>query len=150
VRPRRDAEAQRARATYERRIATLQQRLAREERELTSDRQELDARKREETLTNVESAFNWLLGRGRHTGRGVSYGAQKRRQTLQTEMDIREGEATIENLRQQLADTYADYKRELNAINDKWMDALDDIDETSLVPRKADIFADVVALAWVL
>ena len=113
-----------------------------------ADRQELDARKREEMLTNVESTFNFVLGR-RRVSRPLSAGAVKRRLTQAAEMDVLESEQTIEQLKSQLLVSTRDYNTELNTINDKWMAALNTIEEVSLVPRKSDVFSDIVAIAWV-
>jgi hypothetical protein len=148
ARAKRDADAERVRKQFDTRIAALQDKLAREERELTADRKELDARKREEMLTNAESLFNFVLRRRHTTGRSVSYGAQKRRLTQSAAEDVRESEDMIELLRDQLQQAEREYRDSLNAISDKWTAALNDLQEISLVPRKSDIFADVVAIAW--
>jgi hypothetical protein len=146
----RDAEATRVGEQYERRMATLQDRLAREQRELTADRTDLDARKREELLTNAESIFNFVIGRRRRgTGRSVAWGATKRRQTQAAEEDVRESEDAITQLNTDLQQIGAEYRAALDALNNKWLAVLGDIQEVPLAPRKSDIFADVVALAWV-
>jgi hypothetical protein len=149
ARTRRDLELERLHRQYEQRIQLLQEKLAREERELTSDRKELDARKREEMLTNVESVFNFVVGRHKGTGRSVSYGAQKRRQTELAEMEVRESEDTIDDLKDALERLSEEYHIALNSVSDKWMEVLSDMHEVPLVPRKGDIFVDFIALTWV-
>ncbi|MCW1969627.1 MAG: hypothetical protein KIH69_016065, partial [Anaerolineae bacterium] len=149
VQTRREVEVARLHQQYEQRMSILQDRLAREERELGMDRKELDARKREETLTNVESVFNFVLGRQKTSGRSVSVGALKRRQTEMAEMEVRESEETIEQINESLARLADEYHIALNGVNDKWMTVLNDMHESPLVPRKSDIFVDFIALAWV-
>jgi hypothetical protein len=146
----RDAEILRLRGQIERRMATLQDRLAREQRELTMDRAELDARKREELLTNAESIFNFVIGRHRRgTGRSISWGAYKRRQTQQAVEDVRESEEAIAKLNSDLQLISDEYRAALDALNNKWMSTLGDVQQVSIAPKKSDIFADIVALAWV-
>ncbi len=145
----RDAEATKIHNQFERRIATLQDRLAREQRELTMDRAELDARKREELLTNVESVFNFVIGRNkRSTGRAVSWGAWKRRATLAAEEEVKESEDVIAKLTADLERVAAEYKSALEALNNQWMAALNDMSQAPISPRKSDIFVDLIALAW--
>ena len=149
ARTKRDAEATKVRTQFERRIATLQDRLAREQRELTMDRAELDARKREELLTNVESVFNFVIGKNkRNTGRAISWGAWKRRSTQAAEEEVKESEDVMAQLTADLEQAGAEYKAALAALSDKWMAALDDVEQVPLSPRKGDIFVDLVALAW--
>lgn len=149
ARGRREIEVTRLHQQYEQRMMVLQDKLAREERELGMDRKELDARNREETLTNIESAFNFIVGRQKTSGRSVSVGASKRRQTQMAEMEVRESEETIEQINESLARLADEYHIALNNVNDKWMTTLNDMHESPLVPRKGDIFVDLIALAWV-
>ncbi len=149
ARTKRDADATKVHNQFERRIATLQDRLAREQRELSMDRTELDARKREELLTNVESVFNFVIGRNkRSTGRAVSWGAWKRRATLAAEEEVKESEDVIAKLTADLERIGAEYKLALETVNSRWLAALDDVTQTPVSPRKSDIFVDLVALAW--
>ncbi|MGQ9813727.1 MAG: ATP-binding protein [Candidatus Roseilinea sp.] len=149
ARTKRDADATKVHNQFERRIAALQDRLAREQRELTMDRAELDARKREELLTNIESLFNFVIGRNkRSTGRAVSRGAWKRRATLAAEEDVNESEDVIAKLTADLERIGAEYKLALERVNSQWLAALDDITQTPVSPRKSDIFVDLIALAW--
>ncbi len=149
ARIKRDADATKVHNQFERRIETLQDRLAREQRELTMDRAELDARKREELLTNVESVFNFVIGRNkRSTGRAVSWGAWKRRATLAAEEEVKESEDVIAKLTADLERIGAEYKLALETVNSRWLAALDDMTQTPVSPRKSDIFVDLMALAW--
>jgi hypothetical protein len=144
-----DAEAQRARGQFERRMASLQDRLAREQRELTADRADLDARKREETLTNIESVFNLVIGRGRSgTRSALSRGSTKRRLAESAEQDVQESEQAIAEFNRQIAQAGEEYREALRQLNDKWSAMAADVEQASLTPKKTDIFADVVALAW--
>ncbi len=149
ARDKRDAEAQRLHGQFERRMASLQDRLAREQRELTADRADLDARKREETLTNIESVFNLVIGRGRSgTRSALSRGSTKRRLAESAEQDVQESEQAIAEFNRQIAQAGEEYREALRQLNDKWSAMAADVEQASLTPKKTDIFADVVALAW--
>ncbi len=147
ARERRDTDAAKVRAVYERRMKSLQDKLAREHRELSQDRAELGARKREELLAGVESVFNFVIGRPSRYA--VAFGAQRRRQTQMAQEDLRETQRAIAQLDQDLAAVAADYKNALSEVSDKWMRALSDVQEVLIAPKKSDIFVDVVAVAWI-
>ena len=147
----RDAEANKLRDKADRAMDGLQSKLAAEQRELSSDRSDLDARKREELLTNAESVFNFVLGgigKRRGTGRSVSRGVTKRRQTQDAEADVRESEETIKQLSADLQQVSADYRAALDALNTKWMGVINSVEQVPIAPKKSDIFVDIVAIAW--
>jgi flagellar motility protein MotE (MotC chaperone) len=147
ARERRNQDALKVRVQFERRMTMLQDRVARQQRELTTERAELDARKREELLSGAEAVFNFLIGR--RDLRTVSHGAQRRRQTQTAEMDVREAEQALAKLSEDLRELTSEYQAALSQINEKWMRAVGDVQEVPLAPKKSDIFADLVALAWV-
>ncbi|HQW34128.1 MAG TPA: DUF853 family protein [Thermoflexales bacterium] len=144
---RRDVEALKIREKFERRMEMLQNKLAAEHQELKMDRADLNERKREELLTNVESVFNFVIGQRSRTS--VARGASKNRMSKQAEWDVRESEQAIARLNTQLKELSDEYRVALSEISDKWVSALGDVTETPLLPRKADIYVDLVALAWV-
>jgi hypothetical protein len=148
ARERRDQEALKVRAQFERRMQTLQDRVARENRELESDRAELGGRKREELLCGVESLFNFITGK--RPMYGVAFGARRRREVETAQQDVRESEEAITRLNADMQALAQDYKIALGEVSDKWMRALGDVAEVPLAPKKSDIYADLVAIAWVM
>ncbi|MCL6511896.1 MAG: DUF87 domain-containing protein [Anaerolineae bacterium] len=148
ARERRDAEALKLHDQFDRRMQALQDRLAREHRELEGDRAELSARRREELLGGVEALFNIVTGR--RQSYAVAFGARRRREVEMAEQEVRESEAAIAKLNADLDALAREYKAALGQVSDKWMRALSDVVEVPLAPRKSDIFADLVAIAWVL
>jgi Helicase HerA, central domain len=147
AREKRDADALKLRAQFERRMKSLQDKLAREHRELSQDKTELGARKREELLAGVEAVFNFVIGK--RSPHAVAFGAQRRRQVQVSQEDMRETERAIARLNADLESLADEYRAALNAVSDKWVRVLGDVQEVPLAPRKGDIFADLVALAWV-
>ncbi len=147
AREKRNEEATRVRATFERRIKALQDKLAREHRELAQDETVLGARKREEMLAGVEAVFNFVIGK--RSPYAVAFGAQRRRQTQVAQEDLRETERAIARFEVDLKALADEYRAALNDVSDKWMRVLTDITEIPLAPRKTDIFTELLALAWV-
>ena len=148
ARERRDAEALKLHDQFDRRMQALQDKLAREHRELEGDRAELSARRREELLGGVEALFNIVTGR--RQSYAVAFGARRRREVEMAEQEVRESEAAIAKLNADLDALAREYKAALGQVSDKWMRALSDMVEVPLAPKKSDIFADLVAIAWVL
>jgi hypothetical protein len=147
AREKRDQEALKVRAQFERRMQALQDRVAREHRELESDRAELGGRKREELLGGVETLFNFVVGK--RPLYGVAFGARRRREVEAAQQDVRESEEAIAKLNADLQALAQDYKAALGEVSEKWMRALGDVTEVPLAPKKSDIFADLLAVAWV-
>jgi hypothetical protein len=147
AREKRDQEALKVRAQFERRMQAVQDRVAREHRELESDRAELGGRKREELLGGIETLFNFIVGK--RPMYGVAFGARRRREVEAAQQDVRESEAAIAQLNTDLQALAEDYKDALSEVSDKWMRALGDVAEVPLAPKKSDIYADLVAIAWV-
>jgi hypothetical protein len=143
----RDAEAVKLREKYSRRMEVLQNKLAAEHRELQMDKAELSERKREELLTNVESVVNFVIGTRSRTS--VARGASKNRLAKQAEWDVKESEQAIARLNMQLQAVSEEYRQALSDVSDKWVSAIGDVTEIPILPRKADIYVELVALAWV-
>ncbi len=147
AREKRDAEAMKLRGQVERRMQTMQDRIAREHRELVQDRSELSGRKREELLAGVETVFNFVVGK--RPIYGVGFAARRRREVEAAQQDVRESEEAIVKLNADLQVVADEYKASLSQLSDKWMRVLSDVTEVPLAPKKSDIFADLVAVAWV-
>lgn len=143
----RDAEIEKARAAMERKMARVQEKLRREQRELAEDQQELEARKREELLGLGESAFNLLAGRRSSTL--VSRASTKHRLKQRARAEVEESQEEIKSLEQQLADLKAQWEDQVAAINDRWAETLEQIEEIKIVPRRADVAVSFCGLAWV-
>ncbi len=147
ARRRRDAELEKARASVEKQMARVQERLRREQRELAEDQEEMEARKREELLSLGESALNLLTGR--RSSSMISRASRKRRLTRQAKADIEESKAAIEDLEEQLEALAEEWEEQADEINARWGDALEEIEEVTIAPRRADVMVEFCGLAWV-
>ena len=142
----RDLEAKKLRDKYERELDRLEDRLQREERELEEDKIEHDARKQEELLSGVESVFS--LFAGRKSSSRLSSASRKRRMTRQARADVEESEEMIEELEDQIEELEQEAKAELEELDAKWRELLDDLEDEEVRPRRADVRIDLFALAW--
>jgi len=90
-----------------------------------------------------------VVGRGRGGARGLlSRGSTKRRLAESAEQDVKESEQAIAEFERQIAQVEEEYREALRQLDEKWAAVAADVEQASLTPKKTDIFADVVALAW--
>jgi hypothetical protein len=146
AREKRDAEVDKLSAKYRRKIDQLRDRLRREERELADDEAEYAARKREELLSAGESVLGLFMGR--RSSRRLSTASRRRRFTSKAKLDVEESKETIADLQEDIAELQAEMEEEAEAITQRWADALDEVDEVRITPRRADVTVDLFALAW--
>jgi hypothetical protein len=149
ARRQRDADLKKARAGMEKEMARVQKKLRREQRELDQDQDEVEARKREEMLSLGESVLNLLSKSGRRRSTSaISRASRKRRMTRQAQADVEESEEAIQDLAAQLEDLAAEWEEQAEAINDRWADTLEEIEEVEITPRRADVTVEFCGLAW--
>ncbi len=146
ARQQRDAETAKVTATIDRQIKTLQDKIAREQRELKMDEAELSARKVEELGTHAENLLG-VFG-GRRSSRRLSTSLTKRRLTEQAKEDVQESLDVIQQCQQQLAGLEKARQQAIEAVNSRWGDAVNDITEITLTPKKADFYVSIFGVAW--
>jgi len=142
----RDAEVDKLSQKYERKIGQLQDRLAREERELVEDEADHAARKREELISAGESVIGLFLGR--RSSRGLSTASRRRRYTTKAKADVQETKVNIADLEEDIAELKAELEEEAEAVTRRWAEALDEMDEVRVTPRRTDVDVELFALAW--
>ena len=142
----REAEEDKLREKYEKKIKRLEDKLAKEERELAEDQAELSARKMEEMATHAENVFG--LFTGSRSSRRVTSSLTKRRMTSKAKADVEESLDEIERFKAELADIEEELAGELDEIRERWEDAVEEIEETVITPKKQDIRMALFAVAW--
>ncbi len=142
----RDAEAKKIRAQFQTQIDRLQEKLRREERELEEDKREYEARKQEELLSGAETVLGVLTGR--RVTRGLSSASRKRRMSQQAKADIKESEDAIRDLKDQIREVEDRAKQELETLNARWGERIDQVEEIQVRPRRSDVQVTLFALAW--
>jgi hypothetical protein len=146
AREKRDAEVDKLSEKYKRKIDQLQDRLRREERELADDEAEYAARKREELLSAGESVIGLFIGR--RSTRSLSTASRRRRFTTKAKLDVEESQETIADLQKDIAELQAEMEEEADLITRRWAEALDEVGELRITPRRADVSVDLFGLAW--
>ena len=68
--------------------------------------------------------------------------------TRQAELSVRESEESVSQLKAQSESVLTEYRAALDALNTRWMQTINDIQEIQIAPKKADIFADIIAVSW--
>ena len=141
----RDADLAKATAMLDRQIASMQDKLNREQRELQQDQTELGERKREELVTGAETVFS-ILG-GKRTRR-ISAAMSKHRMTEQSKADVDESVDAIKEFEQQLTRLEQARQEALNGAAAKWGNAVNNISEIPILPKKTDVYVNLFGVAW--
>jgi hypothetical protein len=142
----RDAEVAKKTAQLDRQLKTLEDKLTREERELREDEAELSNRKIEEAGTHFEN-ITGLFG-GRRKASRLSSSLTKRRLTEQAKADVEESVDSIEQFKQQIAETEKRREETIAEINDRWGRVVNEITEVTIAPKKTDVFVKLFGVAW--
>ena len=140
-----EAELKKASATFDSKLRTLNDKLEREQRELEQDKSDLSSRKLEEA-GNVAETFAGLLGLTRK--RSISTSLTKRRMTSQAKGDVEESIEAIKDIQAQIAAIETDKVATLQAVNDKWGEAANQITEIPISAQKNDLLLDFFGVAW--
>lgn len=140
--PRYKAEAQKVAARHDRKIDIVRQKLKREQRELEDDQDELSHRKHQEALTHAKTVFT-LFRRNR-----IDQSLNKRRMTQKAHADVKESLDEVELLQREIDRLEVEKEQELDAVEQKWLDVVDDVTETAVTPFKKDIDTTLFGIAW--
>ncbi len=141
----REAAMAKATATLDRQIAALNEKLNKEQRELEQDKSELEQRKREELVSGAETVFSLLGGR---SSRRISAAMSKHRMTQQSKGDVDESVDAITDYNKQLAQLERTRQQALDEAGSKWGDAVNNITEIPVLPKKTDIYVNLFGVAW--
>jgi hypothetical protein len=146
AREQRDAEIDQVAARYDAKLATLEARADKKSSRLDNERQELDARKREEMITGAESLMQLMKGRAYYT---LSRTSRMRRYTNTSEDQMRAQERDLMLIADQLEATEQEMQRTMQAVHDKWVNAVQQIEEVKISPYKKDIDVVLFGVGWV-
>jgi hypothetical protein len=141
----RDAEIEKKTAMIEKKIKTLEEKKAREERELRQDESDLQNRKLEAGANLLELGAGFIgLGRKKN----VTTQFTKQRLSQQAKDDVQESVDMIAQYEKDLADLQRERDEVVAQINDAWGNAVNDIDEVTIAPKKTDIYVKLFGIAW--
>ncbi len=145
AREKRDEEVSKVTDSFDRQLESLKSRQAREERELAEDETELSQRKMEELGTHAENLLSLFSGR---RSRRISTSLSKRRLTEKAKADVEESVDAIADYKKQIAALEKKKAQELEAVNDRWGEIVNQIEEIPVAPYKKDILLDLFGVAW--
>ncbi len=146
AREKRDDEIDKLQIKYGNMMDKLEDRLRRKERELDAEKLEIKDRKREQLYTTGEAILSIFKGRTNYTLSRMSRASRYKRQT---EVDIDESREVIDELQQEMYDIEGRYEQELHAVNDKWGEIANDIQEFTITPYKKDIHVEMYGIGWI-
>ncbi|MBN1922205.1 MAG: hypothetical protein JW892_13235 [Anaerolineae bacterium] len=140
----RDAEVDKLRAKYASRINTLEDRLRRAQATLTKKEVEARARKQDALISAGETVFNLFSGRRR----SVSAAVNKVTRSATVKHDIEAAEEQVEAVQADLLNMQEELKAQTEEITANWEQALGDLEEVAIKPRRTDVKVALFALAW--
>lgn len=146
ARERRDAEVDAVAARYDKKLAALEERYQRRARRREAEQAELADRKREEMLTAGESLWQLMKGRAYYT---LSRTSRMRRYTTMSQSQLESIEYEMEQIRAEFEETEREMQEALQAVQDKWVNALQQIEEIRISPYKKDINLVLFGIGWV-
>jgi hypothetical protein len=142
----RDAELDKTAAAYDKKIQRLEDKAETKALRLDSVRNESEARKREEMLAGGETIWRLMKGQSYQT---LSRAGRLRRFTSQSEDRVGIHEQEMMDIADRLEATEQEMKETLQAIDDKWRTALQDVQEMPITPYKKDISFILFGIGWV-
>jgi hypothetical protein len=142
----RDAEFEKAEASYNKQISTLEGKMGREQRELSKDQSDLSERRMEELGTHAENIASLFSKRWRY--RILSSSLSKRRLTEHAKAEVEESKETIEELQARLQALEEEKDSALQEINERWGRIAAEVSEISVTPLKKDVLLDLFGVAW--
>jgi hypothetical protein len=142
----RDAELEKNAAAYDKKLQRLEDKAQTKSLRLDSERNETEARKREELLAGGETVWRLMKGRSYQT---LSRAGRLRRFTTQAEDRVGIYEQELIDIADTLEATEQEMQETLQAIDDKWRKALQDVQETPITPYKKDISFILFGIGWV-
>jgi hypothetical protein len=78
----------------------------------------------------------------------LSSSLTKRRLTEQAKADVEESVDSIEQFKQQIAETEKRREETIAEINDRWGRVVNEITEVTIAPKKTDVFVKLFGVAW--
>jgi hypothetical protein len=141
----RDTEIDKVTSQFEKEMDKLDTQLDRKERELGAEHKELADRRREQTFTQGEALLSLLRGRTTYT---LSRTSRARRFTRQTEEALSESKEIIDRIQGEMDELENRFERELQAVNEKWVQIANDIQEYMVTPYKKDIHMELFGIGW--
>ncbi|MEA4906091.1 MAG: type IV secretion system DNA-binding domain-containing protein [Anaerolineaceae bacterium] len=131
-------------AAFVRKIEALRRKVSRQNSEVDEQQQEVEQRRMEEWGTHGELALSIFSKRRR----SVSSSFTKHRLTQQAQADLEQEKQELRAMQGELGALEEEYKQSLAGLQEKWAQAVNDIQEVPVNPQKSNIFVEFYGIAW--
>jgi len=142
----RDAEIDTVTARYEKEMDAIEARIKRAERNLEGSRNVLDELRREDLYTTGEAAVSLFRGRTAYT---LSRMSRTRRYKKEAQGRVSTAEQELIDLEESLEAKQNELASALQAVNEKWRQIANRVEEYRVKPFKKDIVLEVFGIGWV-
>ena len=146
AREKRDEEIDEITERYEKKLERVEDRLRREEADLAQREADVAARKRETLVSVGESVVGMFLGRRSY--RVASTALSKQRQAAKAKLRLEEAHDEVKELQEDIGELEKELRAETEAVRDQWEEALTDLEEYDVRPRRKDVQISFFGLAW--
>lgn len=143
----RDQEVDKLREKYDKRFEQMSDRLRRAEATLV--RKEADARSRKQELLASVGASVLGMFLGRRSLRSASASLGKYRMQTSSELVRKEAEDKVEDLQRETEELRRELKEQTDRISSRWDDAVQDLEEVTVMPRRNDVRVEGVSIGWI-
>lgn len=130
---------------YKTRIKALQDRIDRQNIKVEKYENQLTSRRADTALKVGESLFK-LVSKGKITG--VSTSSTKMRMSSEAKARLEEAETVLENYQEDLINLHDEFDDKKTDLNEKWEDAVNDIQEVKISPTKQNIRISRFGILW--
>ncbi|MEQ8786086.1 MAG: DUF87 domain-containing protein [Pirellulaceae bacterium] len=147
----RDAEADKLRAAYGKKYATLKERIRKAEQAVEREQAQSSSAWMSTAVSAGSTLLGALLGRKTLSATNLGKAATTARgvgRSRKQAGDVARAKENVESLQQQLRDMEAKFEQQLDALQDKIDPTTIELSTKTLKPKKSNIVAQLVALAW--
>ena len=142
----RDKEVDTVAQRYDTKMSALEARINTFQARAEQKQDEVGARKQEETLSAGEDLLGMVHGRSEHL---LSRATRLRRYSTTAENRLGIYEQQIQNLDQQIQTLQSEMEQALQAVQDKWVSVVGQVQEVRVTPLKKDITPQIFGVGWV-
>lgn len=139
-----EAEADKIRAKHDKAMNTLMDKIERAEHDVDEQRLEVRDRQMETMGSAGELALSLISKRRRSVSRTLS----KSRMARQAKEDLKQEELELRQLEQQAEKAEEQFKKDLQALEEKWTKIAHEMVEEPIKPYKKDVINEVFGIAW--
>lgn len=147
AREERDEEIDEIKERYEKKLEKVEDRLRREEADLAQREADVAARRRETAVSVGESVIGMFLGR--RSMRMASTAMSKQRQAAKARLQLDEAREEVVERQEDKEELEEELQEEVAGIRERWEEAVTELEEYDVRPRRKDVQISLFALAWV-